>query len=104
MCIRDLRVYADSLNGDVYHYRDRSGLECDAVVHLRDGHYGLIEIKLGGDRLIEEAAKNLLKLESNIDIGKMYKPSFKMILTGIDKYAYRRADGIFVVPIGCLRN
>ena len=104
MCIRDLRVYADSLNGDVYHYRDRSGLECDAVVHLRDGHYGLIEIKLGGDRLIEEAAKNLLKLESNIDIEKMYKPSFKMILTGIDKYAYRRADGIFVVPIGCLRN
>lgn len=104
MCIRDLRVYADSLNGDVYHYRDRSGLECDAVVHLRDGHYGLIEIKLGGDRLIEEAAKNLIKLENNIDIGKMYKPSFKMILTGIDKYAYRRADGIFVVPIGCLRN
>lgn len=104
MCMRDLRVYADSLNGNVYHYRDRSGLECDAVMHLRNGHYGLIEIKLGGDKLINEGANNLLKLESMIDTEKMNMPSFKMILTGTDKYAYRRADGIFVVPIGCLKN
>ena len=104
MCIRDLRTYAESLSGTVYHYRDRSGLECDAVIHLRNGHYGLIEIKLGGDRLINEGAANLLKLEKMIDTEKMSAPSFKMILTGTDRYAYRRSDGIFVVPIGCLKN
>ena len=104
MCIRDLRTYAESLGGTVYHYRDRSGLECDAVVHLRNGHYGLIEIKLGGDHLINEGAANLLKLEKMIDTEKMSAPSFKMILTGTDRYAYRRPDGIFVVPIGCLKN
>ena len=104
MCIRDLRIYAESLGGTVYHYRDRSGLECDAVVHLRNGHYGLIEIKLGGDHLINEGAANLLKLEKMIDTEKMSAPSFKMILTGTDRYAYRRPDGIFVVPIGCLKN
>ena len=104
MCVRDLRTYAESLGGTIYHYRDRSGLECDAVVHLRNGNYGLIEIKLGGDRLINEGAANLLKLEKMIDTEKMPAPSFKMILTGIDRYAYRRPDGIFVVPIGCLKN
>ena len=104
MCIRDLRTYAESLGGTVYHYRDRSGLECDAVIHLRNGHYGLIEIKLGGDRLINEGAANLLKLEKMIDTEKMSAPSFKMILTGTDRFAYRRPDGIFVVPIGCLKN
>ena len=104
MCVRDLRTYAENLGGTVYHYRDRSGLECDAVVHLRNGHYGLIEIKLGGDRLIKEGAANLLKLEKMIDTEKMPAPSFKMLLTGTDKYAYRRPDGIFVVPIGCLKN
>ena len=104
MCVRDLRTYAESVNGTVYHYRDRSGLECDAVIHLRNGHYGLIEIKLGGDRLINEGAANLLKLEKMIDTEKMSAPSFKMILTGTDRFAYRRPDGIFVVPIGCLKN
>ena len=104
MCIRDLRTYADTLNGSVYHYRDRSGLECDAVVHLRNGEYGLVEIKLGGDRLINEGALNLLKLEKMIDTEKMNAPTFKMILTGTDRYAYKRQDGVLVVPIGCLRN
>lgn len=104
MCVRDLRTYAESLNGNVFHYRDRSGLECDAVIHLRNGHYGLIEIKLGGDRLINEGAVNLARLESLIDTEKMPAPSFKMILTGTDRYAYMRPDGVMVVPISCLRN
>ena len=104
LCVRDLRVFADSLNGNVYHYRDKSGLECDAVVHLRNGKYGLIEIKLGGDKLIEEGVKTLKKLESKIDIDKMKAPSFLMVLTGVGDYAYRREDGVFVVPIGCLKN
>ena len=104
LCIRDLRVFADSLNGEVYHYRDRDGQECDAVVHLRNGKYGLIEIKLGGDRLIEEGAKSLKAMEAKIDTDKMYAPSFLMVLTGTGDYAYRRQDGVYVVPIGCLKN
>lgn len=104
MCVRDLRVYTEGLNGNLYHYRDRSGLECDTVIHLRNGNYGLVEIKLGGDRLINEAASNLHRLESLIDTDKMKKPVFKMILTGTDRYAYRRDDGIFVVPVGCLKD
>lgn len=104
MCVRDLRVYTEGLNGNLYHYRDRSGLECDTVIHLRNGNYGLVEIKLGGDRLINEAATNLHRLESLIDTDKMKKPVFKMILTGTDRYAYRRDDGIFVVPVGCLKD
>ncbi len=103
LCVRDLRVYAQALDGDVFHYRDSNGLECDAVVHLRDGRYGLVEIKLGGDKLIEEGCKNLTKLESIIDKGKMGAPSFKMILTAVGDYAYRKADGIYIVPIGTLR-
>ncbi len=104
LCVRDLRIYADSLNGEVYHYRDKNGLECDAVIHLRDGKYGLVEIKLGGDTLIEEGAKNLKALESKIDTGKMNSPSFLMVLTGVGNYAYRRKDDVIVVPIGCLKN
>lgn len=104
MCVRDLRVYAQTLNGKVYHYRDKSGLECDCVVHLRNGRYGLIEIKLGGDDLIEEAVKNLKKLESIIDDTKMNKPAFMMVLVGLGSYAYKREDGIYVVPVGCLKN
>lgn len=104
MCVRDLRVFAESLGGTVYHYRDNSGLECDAVIHLRNGKYGLIEIKLGGDDFIEEGAKNLIKLRDKIDTTKMSNPSFLMVLTGIGKYAYKREDGIYVVPIGVLRN
>ena len=103
LAVRDLRVYADALDGKVYHYRDKTGLECDAVLHLRNGHYGLIEIKLGGDKLIEEGVKTLTNLSKKIDTTKMPNPSFLMVLTGIGDYAYRRADGVYVVPIGCLR-
>lgn len=104
LCVRDLRIFADALSGEVYHYRDKDGQECDAVIHLRNGKYGLIEIKLGGDTLIEESAKSLKALEAKIDTDKMNAPSFLMVLTGIGDYAYRRKDGVFVVPIGCLRN
>ena len=104
LCIRDLRIYADSLGGEVYHYRDKDGLECDAVMHLRNGKYGLIEIKLGGDTLIEEGARNLKAMEAKIDTDKMNTPSFLMVLTGVGNYAYRRKDGVFVVPIGSLKN
>ena len=104
LCIRDLRVYAESIKGKVYHYRDANDLECDAVIHLRDGSYGLIEIKLGGDSLINEGADTLKKLESRIDVTKMKNPSFLLVLTATGKYAYRREDGVYVVPIGCLKN
>ncbi|MBP5451456.1 MAG: DUF4143 domain-containing protein, partial [Treponema sp.] len=104
LCVRDLRIFAQSLDGSVYHYRDNTNLECDAVVHLRNGKYGLIEIKLGGSHLIEEGAANLKKLSSKIDTEKMNEPSFLMVLIGIGKYAYRREDGVFVVPLGCLRE
>lgn len=104
LCVRDLRIFAESINGSVYHYRDNTGLECDAVVHLRNGKYGLIEIKLGGDDLIEEGAKTLKKLKNCIDTTKMNKPSFLMVLTGIGKYAYKREDGVLVIPIGVLKN
>lgn len=104
LCIRDLRVFADALNGHVYHYRDKDGQECDAVVHLRNGQYGLIEIKLGGDKLIEEGAESLKAMESKIDTGKMKAPAFLMVLTGVGDYAYRRKDGVCVVPIGCLKD
>jgi len=88
----------------VYHFRDKNGLECDAVVHLRDGRYGLIEIKLGGDDLIKEGAASLLNLAGKIDTEKMKEPSFMMVLVGAGMYAYRREDGVFVVPIGCLKD
>ena len=104
LCVRDLRVYAEALNGDVFHYRDKNGLECDAVIHLKNGKYGLVEIKLGGDKLIEEGAKSLKTLASKINTEEMKNPSFLMVLTGTGDYAYRRHDGILVVPIGCLKN
>ena len=104
LCIRDLRVFADALYGKVYHYRDKDGQECDAVIHLRNGKYGLIEIKLGGDKLIEEGARSLNAMEAKIDTDKMNVPSFLMVLTGTGDYAYRRRDGVYVVPIGCLKN
>lgn len=104
MCIRDLRVYAEALNGKVYHYRDKRGLECDAVVHLRNGQYGLIEIKLGGESLINDGVRTLSSLANQIDTGRMKEPAFKMILTATGEYAYRRPeDGIYVVPVGCLK-
>ena len=102
MCIRDLRIYAEMLDGSIYHYRDKSGLECDAVVHLRNGSYGLVEIKLGGNELIEEGAASLLKLEKRIDTGKMKAPAFKMVLAGVTPFAYQRKDGVYVVPLGSL--
>lgn len=104
LCMRDLRVYAESINGNVYHYRDKNGLECDAVIHLRNGHYGLIEIKLGGDKSIEEGAATLFKLAEKIDTTKAKQPSFMMVLTATGKFAYQRPDGIMVVPISCLRD
>ena len=104
LCVRDLRVYAEANDGEVFHYRDKNGLECDAVVHLRNGNYGLIEIKLGGDTRIEEGASNLNALEKKIDTTKMKNPSFKMVLTAVGQYAYMRKDGVMVVPIGCLKD
>lgn len=104
LCVRDLRVFAQALDGEVYHYRDKTGLECDAVVHLRNGSYGLIEIKLGGDKLIDEGSKTLNALASKIDTTRMKNPSFLMILTAVGDFAYRRQDGVYVVPIGCLKD
>lgn len=104
LCVRDLRVYAERLNGRVYHYRDSKGLECDAVIHLRNGKYGLVEIKLGGDRHIDEGAANLLKLRDKINTDNMSEPSFMMVLTAVGKYAYRRKDGVYVVPVTCLKD
>ena len=95
----------DALGGIVNHYRDKSNLECDAVVHLENGSYGLVEIKLGGDTLIKEGAENLLVLANKLDTTKMKKPSFLMVLTGVGDYAYKRPeDGVLVVPIGCLKD
>lgn len=103
LCVRDLRIYTDYLDGTVYHYRDKSGLECDAVIHLRNGAYGLVEIKLGGDKLIEEGAETLKDLASKIDTKNMSKPSFMMVLCAKSPFAYKRNDGVYVVPITSLR-
>ena len=102
MCVRDLRVYAEHLRGEVLHYRDKSGLECDTVIHLRNGSYGLAEIKLGGESLIEEGVTNLKILNGKLDTSRMKKPAFMMIIIGVGEYAYRRDDGVYIVPIGCL--
>ncbi len=104
LCVRDLRVFADALDGNVYHYRDKSGQECDAVIHLRNGSYGLIEIKLGGDELIGEGVSALKSFQNKIDTDKMKAPSFLMVLTATGQYAYRRKDGVYIVPIGCLKD
>lgn len=104
LCVRDLRVYADALDGMVYHYRDKNGLECDAVIHLRNGAYGLVEIKLGGAAAIEKGASTLMELASKIDTTKMKVPAFLMVLTAVGDYAYQRKDGIYVVPVGCFKD
>lgn len=104
MVVRHLRVYADALDGRVYHYRDHNGLECDAVIHLMNGNNGLVEIKLGGETLIEEGAASLKKLCGKIDTTKMKAPSFLMVITAVGAYAYQRKDGVMVVPIGCLKD
>lgn len=103
LCIRDLRIYTDYLDGTVYHYRDRYGLECDAVIHLRNGAYGLVEIKLGGDKLIEEGAETLKDLASKIDTNNMPNPSFMMVLCAKAPFAYKREDSVYVIPITALR-
>ena len=104
LVVRDLRVYAEALDGELYHYRDSSGLECDAVLHRRNGSYALLEVKLGGERNIEEGAQNMLKLAQSIDTERMSAPSFMAVIVGVGPYAYRRRDGVYVIPIGCLRD
>lgn len=103
LCVRDLRIYTDYLGGTVYHYRDKNNLECDAVIHLRNGAYGLIEIKLGGDKLIEEGVKTLKTLESIINTKKMSKPSFLAVLCAKAPFAYKRSDGVYIIPITALK-
>ena len=103
LCIRDLRIYAEPLDGSIYHYRDKNDLECDAVLHLRNGSYALIEIKLGGDTLINGGADNLKKLASKINTDRMKGPSFLMVLCAKAPFAYRREDGVWIVPICCLK-
>lgn len=104
LCVRDLRVFADVLDGQIYHYRDKTGLECDAVLHLRNGAFGLIEIKLGGDKLVDEGANTLKTLAAKIDTERMKAPAFLMVLTATGRFAYRREDGVYVVPVGCLKD
>jgi predicted AAA+ superfamily ATPase len=101
LCIRDLRIYAQSLDGEVYHYHDKNGLEADGIIWLHDGRWAAVEVKMGSKE-IENAAKNLIKLAKNIDTKKMQKPSFLMILTGTE-LAYKRNDGVYVIPLGCLK-
>ena len=104
MAVRDLRVYTEALDGKLYHYRDSTGLECDAVLHRRDGSYALLEVKLGGESNINEGAANMLKLSASIDTDKMPSPSFMAVIVGVGKYAFRREDGVYVIPIGCLKD
>ena len=104
MAVRDLRVYAEALDGKLYHYRDSRGLECDTVLHRRNGSYALLEVKLGGEEHINEGAANMIELSNNIDTEKMPKPSFMAVIIGVGKYAYQRQDGVYVIPIGCLRD
>ena len=103
LCMRDLKIYAAALDGDVFFYRDKTDLECDAIIHLKDGRWGAVEIKLGGEDAIEEAAENLKKLANIVDIEEMHEPSFLMVLTA-GKYSYRRQDGIYVVSIATLKD
>ncbi len=101
LCVRDMRVYAQPLDGEVRHYRDQTGLEADIIVALKDGRWGAIEVKLGaGD--IDSAAEGLKKLKAKVDVGRMGHPSFLMVLTGTD-LGYTREDGVIVCPLGCLK-
>ncbi|MCL2766825.1 MAG: DUF4143 domain-containing protein [Peptococcaceae bacterium] len=102
LCVRDLRVYAQAIDGEVFHYRDRNGLEADAVVHLKDGRWGAVEVKMGSKE-IETAIENLKTLRKKINTDKMKEPSFLLVLTGTE-YGYQRKDGIHIVPIGSLRD
>ncbi len=102
LCDRDLRIYAEAIDGQVFHYRDASGLEADAVIALNDGRWAAVEVKLGSKE-IEDAAVHLLELKNKVNTEKMQEPSFLMILTGTE-IAYRREDGVYVVPLGCLKE
>ena len=101
LCCRDMRVYTETNDGSVFHYRDKSGLEADMILELNDGRWAAVEVKLG-NKQEDEAAKNLLKLRNKVNADKMGEPSFLMILTG-GQYAYKRNDGVLAVPIGCLK-
>ena len=103
MAVRDLRTCAEALGGSVFHYLDKSGLECDAIVRLENGSYGLVEIKTGGDALIEKGVKTLDSLSAKIDTTRMPAPSFRMVLTATGEYAYRRKDGVIVCPLAALK-
>ncbi len=103
LVIRDLKIYAQFLEGNVYNYNDRDGLEADAIIHLNNGDYGLIEVKIGGEALINEGVENLKKLSEKIDHDKMNKPSFLAIITAADMFAYTRSDGVHVIPLACLK-
>lgn len=102
LCTRDLRVYAQASDGDIFHYRDKTGLESDLIIKLHDGRWAAVEVKLGSS-YVDEAAKNLIKLKEKIDESKMRKPSFLMVITG-GQAAYKRDDGVLVIPIGCLKD
>ena len=103
MCMRDLRAYVELTGGSVSHYHDSNGLECDAVVYLYGGAYGLVQIKLGGSQEdIDQAAEKMNDLENRLS-ERQPKPSFHMVLTGANNVGYRREDGLYVVPIGCLK-
>ena len=104
LVVRDLRVYAEALDGTLYHYRDSSGLECDAVLHRRDGSYALLEVKLGGNDRIEEGVSNLKALADKIDTSRMPPPSFMAVVVGVGQYAYQRNDEVLVLPVSCLKN
>lgn len=103
LVIRDLKIYSQFLEGKVFNYHDSSGLEADAIIHLKDGRWALIEVKIGGEKLINDGAETLKKIREKIDLEKMNKPSFMAIITASDSFAYRRKDGIYVIPIACLR-
>ena len=102
LCARDLRVYAESIDGQLFHYRDSSGLESDSIIALNDGRWAAVEVKLGSSQ-IDEAAKHLIKISQKVDTTKIGEPSFLMVLTG-GELAYRRKDGVCAVPLGCLKN
>ena len=102
LCTRDLRIYAQANDGEIFHYRDKDQLEIDLIVSLKDGRWGAIEVKLG-EYQADEAASNLIKLKNKVDTSRIGDPSFLMILTG-GKYAYKRKDNVLVVPIGCLKD
>ena len=104
MAVRDLRVYAEALDGTLYHYRDSNGLECDTVLHRRNGSYALLEVKLGGEERINDGAASMIELANTIDTDKMPLPAFMAVIVGVGQYAYQRKDGVYVIPIGCLKD